>query len=236
MEEYKAVQADMQHKKKKNGLIAAIIILIILAIAAIGGTWYYMNNKAKNAKKTQDEQIQQLQKQINDLKLQSATSQSIKTTSYTTKYQLLKFAYENGWTIKDTSAVAANGNSFDSIVLTSPNNFSISLSAGNLQRGGSCGDCKVLYSEPVTVLGKQLYINYVQDSGNGVSRLIVSEKMDDAFGYNLTSLKASGGNTAQLSVTAGYRDGDSYTVKDLNEIKSDGNVQSLKSFLQSLSY
>jgi type II secretory pathway pseudopilin PulG len=68
MEEYKAVQADMQHKKKKNDLIAAIIIVIILAIAAVGGTWYYMNNKAKKDKKVQEEQIQQLQKQIDDLK------------------------------------------------------------------------------------------------------------------------------------------------------------------------
>jgi len=222
-------QAVTQTKKSSNGAVIALVIAIILAIAAIVGTWYYMNNSAKNDKKAQDAQIQQLQKQVDDLKKQSSSDQTI---SYTTKYQLLKFAYENGWTIKDNSAVTPAGGNLDSIDITSPSDFAISMQVGSLQRGGACGGCKVAYSEPVTVLGKQLYINYVQDTGSGVSKLIISEKADDTFGYNLPTLN----NQTQLSITAGYRNGDAFTVKDLNTLKSDANIQSFKKYLQSLSY
>jgi type II secretory pathway pseudopilin PulG len=54
--------------KSGKGLTVALVIVIILAITAIVGTWYYMSNKAKNDKKAQDAQIQQLQKQVDDLK------------------------------------------------------------------------------------------------------------------------------------------------------------------------
>lgn len=57
---------NIKHKTNK-GTAAALVIVIILAIAAVVGTWYYMNNKAKNDKKAQDAQIQQLQNQINEL-------------------------------------------------------------------------------------------------------------------------------------------------------------------------
>lgn len=66
-------QAAAQTKKPGKGPIIALVIVIVLAIAAIGGTWYYMDNQAKNDKKAQDEQIQQLQKQVDDLKKQGAT-------------------------------------------------------------------------------------------------------------------------------------------------------------------
>jgi len=221
-------QAVTQTKKSANGAVIALVIAIILAIAAIVGTWYYMNSKAKNDKKAQDAQIQQLQKQVDDLKKQSSSDQTI---SYTTKYQLLKFAYENGWTIKDNSSVTPAGGNLDSIDITSANGFTIRMAVGSLQRGGLCGGCKVAYSEPVTVLGKQLYINYV-DTGSGVSKLIISEKADDTFGYNLPVLN----NQAQLSITADYRNGDAFTVKDLNTLKSDSNIQSFKKYLQSISY
>jgi len=61
-------QAAAQTKKSGKGPITALVIVIILAIIAVGGTWYYMNNQAKNDKKAHDEQIQQLQKQVSDLK------------------------------------------------------------------------------------------------------------------------------------------------------------------------
>lgn len=67
MEEYQQVKQEINQQKSNKGLIAAIIIVIILALAAVGGTWYYMNNKAKKDKKAQDEQIQQLQKQTQEL-------------------------------------------------------------------------------------------------------------------------------------------------------------------------
>ncbi len=67
MEEYHQVKQEINQKKPNKGLIIALIIVIILAICSVVGTWYYMNNKAKNDKKSQDEQIQQLQNQIQEL-------------------------------------------------------------------------------------------------------------------------------------------------------------------------
>jgi cell division protein FtsB len=67
MEEYHQVKQEINQKKSNKGLIVTLVIVIILAIGGIIGTWYYMNNKAKSSKKSQDEQIQQLQNQIQEL-------------------------------------------------------------------------------------------------------------------------------------------------------------------------
>ena len=76
-------QAAAQTKKPANGAVIALVIAIILAIAAIGGTWYYMKNQAKNDKKAQDEQIQKLQKQVDELKKQGVTKTDKPTTTTT---------------------------------------------------------------------------------------------------------------------------------------------------------
>lgn len=78
-------QAATQTKKPGKGPIIALVIVIILAIVAVGGTWYYMNNQAKNDKKAQDAQIQQLQKQVDELKKQGVTKTDKPTTTTTTK-------------------------------------------------------------------------------------------------------------------------------------------------------
>ena len=69
------------NQKPGKGPITALVIVIVLAIVAIGGTWYYMNNQAKNDKKAQDEQIQKLQKQVDELKKQGVTKTDKPTTT-----------------------------------------------------------------------------------------------------------------------------------------------------------
>lgn len=242
MQEYQQVKQELNNKKSNKGLIAAIIIVIILAIAAVGGTWYYMNNKAKKDKKAQEEQIQQLQKQIEDLKKEKEESK-IKSVSFTTKYELLKFAYENGWTISDTSTPKAANSTTDSgrdtIKLTSPNGFVVTIDAGLYGIGGACDTCTVLYSEPITVLGKQYFINYIQntENGNGVSSVILAQKADDIFGgFNAKNIKATNGDPAIILINAKYANGNAVVVKDLNSLKTDANIAAFKQLLQSLSY
>jgi len=244
MEEYHQVKQEINHKKPNTGLIVALVIVVILAIGGVIGTWYYMNNKAKNAKKAQDEQIQQLQKQIDDLKKQAETkTNETKTISYATKYELLKFAYENGWTISDTStpkvANSTTNSGRDTIKLTSPNGFVITIDAGLYGIGGACDTCSVLYSEPVTVLGNQYFLNFVQntETGKGVSSIILAQKADEIFsGFNAKNIKAINGEPSLIIINAKYANGNTVVVKDLNTLKSDPNVQVFKSFLQSLSY
>lgn len=74
-------------QKPGKGAVIALVIVIILAIAAIGGTWYYMNNKAKNDKKAQETQIEQLQKQTDEL------SQAVKNADVASILSQVKSAY-----------------------------------------------------------------------------------------------------------------------------------------------
>jgi uncharacterized protein YxeA len=92
----------IEPKKKTNkGLTVTLALVIILAIAAIGGTWYYMNNKAKNDKKAQDAQIQQLQKQVDELKTQANSQSAQQTDANLTSYEVsgtpLSVKYPKGW-------------------------------------------------------------------------------------------------------------------------------------------
>ncbi len=242
MEEYNQAKQELNQKKSNKGLVAAIIIVIILSIVAVGGTWYYMNNKAKKDKKAQDEQIQQLQKQIDELKKAKEVSEA-KTKAYNTKYELLKFAYDNGWTITDTSTPKAANSTTDSgrdtIKLTSPSGFVVTIDAGLYGIGGACDTCSVLYSEPVTVLGKQYFLNYVQntENGKGVSSVILAQKADEIFGgFNAKNIKAINGDPSVILINAKYANGNAVVVKDLNSLKSDANIVAFKQMLQSLSY
>ncbi len=242
MEEYNQVKQEINQKKPNKGLIIALIIVIILAIGSVVGTWYYMNNKAKNDKKSQDEQIQQLQKQIDELQKAKEASDA-KTKAYNTKYELLKFAYDNGWTVSDTStpktANSTTDSGRDTIKLTSPNGFVITIDAGLYGIGGACDTCTVLYSEPVTVLGNQYFLNYIQntENGKGVSSVILAQKADDIFGgFNAKNIKAINGEPSIIMISAKYANGNAVVVKDLNSLKSDPNIASFKQLLQSLSY
>ena len=242
MEEYHQVKQEINQKKPNTGLIVTLIVVAILAIGGVIGTWYYMNNKAKNTKKAQDEQIQQLQKQIDDLNKEKEASK-LKTISYTTKYELLKFAYENGWTISDTSTTK-NENTLtnsgkDTIKITSPNGFVVTIEAGLYGIGGTCDTCSVLYSEPVTVLGKQYFLNYVQntENGKGVTSVVLAQKADYTMsGFDGKNIKANNGDPTIIMINAKYANGNAVVVKDLSSLKTDPNIQAYKNFLQSLSY
>lgn len=233
---------EMPKQKGGKGMVVALALIIIIAIAAIAGLWYYMSNKANNDKKAQDAQIQQLQKQVEELN--KSIEQAEKASKlYTTKYELLKFAYNNGWTISDTSAPKTNdsltNSGRDIIKLTSPNGFVVTIDAGLYGIGGVCETCSVLYSEPITVLGKQLFINFVQNSenGKGVSTIILGQKNDDYFGgINAKNILGTNGDPSIIMISAKYANGNSVTVKDLNTIKADPNVAEFKTLLQSLTY
>jgi type II secretory pathway pseudopilin PulG len=234
----------IEPKNKSNkGLVATLVILIILAIAAVGGTWYFMNNKAKKDKKVQEEQIQQLQKQIDDLKSQAATKiTTAQTKSYTTKYDKLKFNYPSNWTLTDTSE--AHPESYvketglpglDVVTLKSPDGFEIELKDGMYGIGGSCEAFSTLANDKLNILGKDYLLNY-EATSNTTSPVfvVVSSDPRDCIGkIDSKNLIVNNGQPSALIIYAGYGKGSSQTYADL---KNDPNVQELKKFLQSLSY
>lgn len=88
------------NQKNGKGMVAALVIVIILAIVAVGGTWYYMNNQAKNDKKAQDAQIQQLQKQVEELnksKEQAVQTNDPNLLTYEVIGTPLALKYPKGW-------------------------------------------------------------------------------------------------------------------------------------------
>jgi len=184
-------QAVTQTKKSANGAVIALVIAIILAIAAIVGTWYYMNNKAKNDKKAQDAQIQQLQKQVDDLKKQSATKdETADWLTYADTYDKLSFKYPKDWkltTIDKTAEVMRDApewkGPFVDAYVTSPGGFKISLVNHISGIGGTCyppSECpqnQFVSKEKIITLS------------NGVELYLVKYQMYDASNKTLQSRK-----------------------------------------------
>lgn len=145
MEEYQKAKHEISQKNPNKGLIATLVIAVILAIAAVGGTWYYMNNKAKNDKKAQDAQIQQLQKQIDDLGKQTTSTDEVTNWStYNDAYDKLSFKYPKDWKLTETDKSAEYKypaewkGPFTFVDITSPSGFKLSLTNHIQGIGGNC--------------------------------------------------------------------------------------------------
>jgi len=244
MEEYHQVKQELNQKKSNKGLIAAIIIVIILAIGAIGGTWYYMNNKAKKDKKAQEEQIQQLQKQIEDLKSQAATTQSSQTKSYTTKYDKLKFSYPANWSLTDNSQSSSTEvlNTYgidgtDNVTLKSQDGFEVIISSGGLG-GFACppNSAQKIVSEKANILDGSYFLNYLKkENSNNIDSIFIATKSEqcasDLSSKNL--IIKDTGKGAILSVTAKYPNNSNINI---DQLKNDSDLKDFKNLLQSLSY
>ena len=236
-------EIENQPKQKSGkGMIVAVAIVIILAIVAVGGTWYYMNNQAKNDKKAQDEQIQQLQKQVDELKNQSAAMAPAQTKSYTTKYDKLKFNYPSNWTLNDTSQAATADRikdtglvGLDVVTLKSPNGFEIEIKDGMYGIGGSCEPFSAQVTEKVNVLGKDLFINYLtnKNTSSPVKITVSSQPGDCIGGIDSKNLIVNTGQPTAIIISAGF---DKNSTVTYDQLKSDPNLQAYKNFLQSLSY
>ena len=244
MEEYHQVKNELNQKKSNKGLIATLVIVIILAITAVGGTWYYMNNKAKNDKKAQEEQIQQLQKQIDDLKSQAATTKSSQTKSYITKYDKLKFNYPSNWTLNDTSQASSTEvlNTYgidgtDNVTLKSQDGFEVIILSGGLG-GFACppNSAQKIVSEKVNILDGSYFLNYLKkENSNNIDSIFIATKSEqcasDLISKNLITKDT--GKGAILSVTAKYPNNSNTNIE---QIKNDSDLKDFKNFLQSLSY
>lgn len=230
------------NQKNGKGMVAALVIIIVLAIAAIGGTWYYMNNNAKNDKKAHDEQIQKLQKQVDELKKQSTAMAPAQTKSYTTKYDKLKFNYLSNWTLNDTSQAATADRikdtglvGLDVVTLKSPNGFEIEIKDGMYGIGGSCEPFSAQVTEKVNVLGKDLFINYLTNKNTSSPvKITVSSQPGDCIGrIDSKNLIVNTGQPTAIIISAGF---DKNSTVTYDQLKSDPNLQAYKNFLQSLSY
>lgn len=211
-------------------------MVIVLAIAAVAGTWYYMNKKINDQKAQQQQQIDALNKQLQDLQKQSqsSTTPTESQKSTTTQYEKISFQYPSTWVLTDTSKPAANGYPYNTDVIKLTNgSYVVDIQTGVSQVGGACPYCKVLKTEPITLLGQNLNLNYVSnDGGPKVDRVIVAKTPTDTFGGFAGKTMP---NTA-IFIYGAYKSGDNYISKTLTELQSDTNLASFKQTLQSMKY
>jgi type II secretory pathway pseudopilin PulG len=225
--------------KKHTGLVVVLVLVILLGIAAIAGTWYFMNKKINDQKDEYQKQVSQLNQKIEDLEKQTEGDTTASTESpskeYTTKYEKITFTYPDSFTLTDTSK--AEGDTTVDTVKLSKGDFNLSLLAGVYGIGGACDKCKVLYTEPISVLGNKMHLNYVSnDGGPKADRVIVAKTPTDTFGFFEGKNVKVDGNNALIGISLGYSSGDKLIPKTVQELQSDPNVAQAKQIIQSMKY
>lgn len=241
-------EAPIESPKKDNDnkkIILFIILVLILLIAAVGGTYYYMNKKLAEQKKQQQAEIDALNAKISELQKQPAPQpvESPQTKQYTTKYEKLKFSYPSTFTLADSSTTQEMIQPGTDKIIISNGNFKMDLQTGLYGIGGSCVDCKVLYAEPITILGKTYSLNYVSyDGGPKADTVIIGKDAQDSFGVALTSKNITpvndpgGSGTTGISVSVSYKNGNNMVAKTVAELQNDPNIVAFKNFVKSFSY
>lgn len=227
------------HKNNKS-IVYALIIVIILALVGIGTTWYLMNKNSQQQKADNAKQIQKIQDELD--KAKKATAYNLPTKTYTTKYEKITFSYPENWTLVDTSVegdqTRASGS--DNISITSPDKFRITINTGMDGVGGCCGG-SVAYSEPLTILGKNYYINYINytDEGkknNEVSLVVLDENKSGFTGGYIKgkNIMYAGKSTPLPMLIIGYFDIDNPVP--LATAKANPDAIAFEAFLRSLTY
>lgn len=114
------MEEAVKEKPKFSGkrLLITILIVLLTAGSVGGGTWYFMDQNVKKTKEANDKEIESLQKQIDDLKKESTTSDGAATPTATdetagwktytsTKYGF-SLKYPSSWTVNDTNPSISN--------------------------------------------------------------------------------------------------------------------------------
>lgn len=236
---------DLPRRDNKK-LIVIVIVFVLLLIAAVGGTYYYMNKKLAEQKKAQQAEIDALNAKVSELQKSPTASGSTpdtQTKQYTTKYEKLKFLYPNTFVLTDNSTTQELIQPGSDKIIISNGNFKMDLQTGLYGIGGACETCKVLYAEPITVLGKTYSLNYVSyDGGPKVDAVIIGKDAQDSFGVALTSKNikpvnsSEGDSTTGISVSASYKNSSTTVPKSVAELQNDANITAFKNFVKSFSY
>lgn len=237
---------DMPPKKSNSKKILLILLVVFLFIASVGGTYYYMNKQCNDQKKQQQDEIDALNKKLNELQ-NSTTSQTnskpVQTKQYTTKYEKLKFSYPNTFTLTDNSTTQELVQPGTDKIILNNGNYNIDLQTGLYGIGGECSECKVLLSEPIEIMGKKYFVNYVSnDGGPKVDMVIIGSNAQDTFGValtskNITPVNAPSGDTSTgISIHSGYKTGNTTIPKSVTELQNDPNTTAFKNFVKSFSY
>lgn len=221
----------MELFKNEKGI--AVIIWVILVAVVISGIAYIGYRTYQARHKTTALNTEQLATQ--------ATAQV--TDPYEgwkdlyLKYEKINLKYPNSLNPVDKSHTGGNvAPGMDDISFTSPSSLKLSINTGLYGIGGTCLGCKIVYSEPISLLGQHYYLNYI-DNGNGEGGISYIVVVSNATGWmgviQGNNIKADNTEKAYIGIVIQYTD---LKSKSLETYQKDQNLQILKQIIKSMSY
>lgn len=221
-------------KQRQLGFGLVEVILIVLTLGVLGYAGW---------------QVWQAQVNKSDTSNNTTPTTSEETDPYdgwnehNFVYEKFSLRYPSSFTLKETSAADeyVNTGGTDRIELSKPNDFKLTINTGIHDVGGACEKCTVIDSQNITFLGKSLYLNYVDQVGDGKVRYaLLSTDTDDWFGGTVKGvnikLKDDNNEPLPISVSLRYTDGSENFGKTLEEFKSSPDVAEAIKILESAKY
>jgi len=140
------------HQKTGASKLLTVIFIILGILVGAGGVWYYMDKKASDDKATLQTQIDDLNKQVSDLKSDSTTSTAKNTTdstadsyagwkTYSSSTYGFSLRYPSTWTLTENGG----SNADQSVVSIASPETTAAFEAADGQEGAYADDLSVYY-------------------------------------------------------------------------------------------
>ena len=163
--------------------------------------------------------------------------------SYTLKYEKLTFKYPVSFKLTDESSTFEMVDTgTDKVTLTSNSGLVMHINTGVTGIGGACGNCSVVYTEPITLAGKAMHLNFVDNADLGsagqMEAVDVATTSDDLFGgFDDKNIKVvDDGTKAAMFVYFDYQGKDGQAPTALATFKNSADLNNGKLIIQSMHY
>lgn len=231
-----AVEEVIPQQKKPGRKALQIFAVIVLLLLVAGGVYAWQNNR-----------VAKLENQVTDLKKEETAKPKEAPVAdpyagwktYTTKYEKLTFKYPANYTLKVKSEPSPEmvTPGTDIVTITSPSGYVTSLSLGLSGIGGACPDAKVVQADPIDLIGKKMYINYIDQGDGKVGYQLLAERPQDACfgGYDSKNVVDTSPSKSAAANLISARS-DQVTASTVALYKQNADVVNATLIIKSLSY
>lgn len=208
-------------QKDNRGVIAILLVVLIVLIGLGWVVWHAYSVRSQKSKASQSQtQVEVVEPQ---------------TKTFVTQYEKLKITYPADLTLTDTSAAADPGDEVVGMdhIKISKGHYTLSIQTGIFGVGGGCAECTIPFSEQVSVLGHNYYLNYVSNDNANISAVGLSDTADQYInfipGKNILTLSSGGATLIGINIRANMPQPHAATV-------ADADFMALKQIVADLSY
>lgn len=152
----------------------------------------------------------------------------------------ISFMYPPEWKLENQPYDITTPN--DRVTLSGPNNLQVHMWTGAYGVGGACPGCSVVFKEPISAIGRPLYLNYVSGNSSSTNVSVLYLYPGDCVqGCWMETKNINIPNTTQKALMSFYIDydigaPDNTKKMPLDDWKNDPNIAKAKLILQSLHY